>query len=84
MSDKFRAYDSKLLTDTFNDLSAMQTKIESLAKDSEADISALPPSVIPSELLYRVIITYSVMYDALLKTHITKAGGVSRASNYLH
>ena len=70
---KFRAYNSKLIADTYAITQQFQAKIEELVKANEgSDVSDLPASVIPTDTLYAILLCYDVMYNTLCTEHLIK------------
>jgi hypothetical protein len=83
MSEKFRAYDSKVLTDSY--LLAVQfvSKIESIINENDIPVTSLPASVLPTNELYAMCLCYEVMYDTLTKEHLIKDAHI-KPTNTVH
>lgn len=70
---KFRAYDSKVLADTYAITQQFQSKIEELIDENkDVTISELPFSLVPTDTFYAILLCYDVMYHALCTEHLIK------------
>lgn len=57
----------------------MRAKILELFKNTEdaKTLDDLPPSMIPTDMLYDVAVCFEGMYDTLLKAQLIKAGHIT-------
>lgn len=74
--NKFKVYDSKLLADIYNILSQIQTHIADIINSTE-EIKGpedVPPSMVPTDVLFNISTCYLAMYDKLLDNDLVKNG----------
>ncbi len=78
MANKLRAYNSKVLADHYAIMLQIQAKLEAILHSNSgiSDLSQLPQSLLPTELLYNITLCYEVMYNALLDSSLLKDGHV--------
>lgn len=72
---KIRAYDSKVLADTFALAAQIESNIDGmLAEGKNAKAEDLPTSILPTQLLYNIVICYGIMYNLMTESHLIKDG----------
>ena len=79
MKQKLRVWDSKLLADVYVKVAQLRASIEHIgAQINESDLSNLPGSMIPTELLYQITIAYEFLYDKLLDLDLLDSGNTKQ------
>lgn len=68
---KLRIWDAKALYTLLGTCIEFRTTIEEMMAESDG---SLPPSVVPTDMLYNIVAAYEVMYDLLLKEQLIKTG----------
>jgi hypothetical protein len=84
---KLRIWDIKAITTILASITQMQEKIETVLEsmtDKETTLDQLPPSLVPTELLYDIAICYSAMYELLEKEQLIKSGNLAKSTKTLH
>ena len=73
---KFRVWDNKALYQALEQATQIEEKVlEQLAGDSQdIYVSDLPHSVIPTEVLYNLAISYTEAYNKLLEYNLVTCG----------
>jgi hypothetical protein len=68
-----------VVVDNLQKLMQFRDKILELFKNTEdaKTINDLPPSMIPTDLLYDIAVCYEGMYDTLIKAQLIKAGHIT-------
>lgn len=66
-TSKFRIWDSLHIHDTVNHGIQLRTKLEQLCAESNKTLEELPDSLIPSNLLYMLVVSNEAMYNKLLE-----------------
>jgi hypothetical protein len=71
--------ETNVVIDNLQKLMQIRYKILELFKNTEdaQKLSDLPPSMIPSDLLYDISVCYEGMYDTLFKAQLIKAGHIT-------
>jgi hypothetical protein len=72
MSEKFRVWDSIHLHETVKHSIQFRAKLEQLCIENQQDLTELPDSLIPSELLYMLVTSIEAMYNKLLDQDLLK------------
>lgn len=70
---RFRLWDRKAIFDSLVHATEIATKIEEKC-DEETFPEDLPVSVVPTDMLYYIVVCYKEMYDALLDEDLIKSG----------
>ncbi len=83
---RFRIWDSSLIADNYSTLVQMQYQIETLIAGNKEDIGPedLPPSMVPTEVLYSVALCYEMMYDMLVKAELVDTGNAKPNNATIH
>jgi hypothetical protein len=73
---KLRVWDSKALTQILQVVTQFQEKIYGVISNMEkgTDVSALPPSLVPTDMLFDIAECYIAMYEILETEHLIKSG----------
>lgn len=72
---KIRIWDSQLLTNGFVLASQFKQNIETLFGEFNLmSIKEMPPSMIPSDTLYEIVLGYVTMYNTLLDHELLNTG----------
>lgn len=71
--------EAHIVVDNLQKLMQMRTKILELFRNTEdaKTLDDLPPSMIPTDMLYDVAVCFEGMYDTLLKAQLIKAGHIT-------
>lgn len=72
---KLRSYDSKVLADTFALAAQIESNIDEMLKE-DITPSDLPTSMLPTNLLYNIVVCYNVMYNMITEAHLIKDGHI--------
>lgn len=72
MSKKFRIWDSIQLHETVKNCTQLRFKLEQICIENEKELAELPDSLIPSELLYMIVVSNEAMYNKLLEQDLIK------------
>jgi hypothetical protein len=72
MSKKFRIWDSIQLHETVKNCTQLRFKLEQICIENEKQLAELPDSLIPSELLYMIVVSNEAMYNKLLEQDLIK------------
>lgn len=70
---KFRTIDTVGLTDSLEHAIQFSSKVEELLSGS-GSIDNLPPSIVPTEVLYNLSCGYEILYNRLMEYELLKAG----------
>lgn len=85
MTNKLRAFDQKVLADNYSEVSQILAKIDSLVEQNpEVDVAELPNSLVPTDLLYRIAICYTILYDELVKYELIRHGNPAKTSKLVN
>lgn len=81
---KIRVYESKTLADNYSKLAQILHKtMEAMEEAKVSDIELMPPSVVPTSLLYEVAVCYDIMYNMLVDKELLSAGS-PKSNNTFH
>ena len=72
MSERFRVWDSIKLHETIKYSIQFRAKLEQLCIDNKIELNNLPDSLVPSALLYMLVISNEAMYNKLLEQDLIK------------
>lgn len=72
MSKKFRIWDSIQLHETVKNCTQLRFKLEQICIENQKQLAELPDSLIPSELLYMIVVSNEAMYNKLLEQDLIK------------
>jgi len=72
MSERFRIWDSIQLHETIKYSIQFRAKLEQLCVDNKTELNNLPDSLVPSALLYMLVISNEAMYNKLLEQDLIK------------
>ncbi len=77
MSKKFRAYDTKIIVDTFSQTAQIEQNITGmLGGKANIEIADLPMSSIPTTTLYAIVVCYNAMFNMLEEAQLIQDGHV--------
>lgn len=71
---RFRVRDSIFLLNTWQKAIQISDTIETKCAEMETTPYRLPTSVIPTDILYDLVIGYTEMYDKLIEEELAQAG----------
>jgi len=72
MSNKFRLWDSIHLHETIKYSVQFRAKLEEVCIQNQKQLDELPDSLVPSALLYMLVISNEAMYNKLLEQDLLK------------
>jgi hypothetical protein len=76
---KIRIWDTKLLTDVFAIAAQMQLQLEDIVKQTGVtNLKSLPNSMVPTETLYHLVISYEILYNRLLDADLLNTGNAKQ------
>ena len=83
---KFRVLDNKTITRNLEHVIQIITRLEEVIDNTESTNLniELPPSVVPSALLYDIATTFEAMYNKLLDADLLEAGYPKTDKTKLH
>lgn len=82
---KLRVWDSDLLTSTYEKTSQIQANIEQLIDAIEShNVSDLPNSLVPTDTLYEVVLSFDLMFNLLLDKQLIETGNKKQDKNTIH
>lgn len=84
---KLRTWDSKALADGYVVSAQFKQHIKEIyGKLNTTSISELPPSLIPSEILYELVCGFGIMYNNLVNQDLLNTGNKKQERNnsFLH
>jgi hypothetical protein len=77
MTKKFRAYDTKVIVDTFSQTAQIEQTITNMLESGEnVSLSDLPISTLPTSTLYAIVVCYNIMFNMLEEAHLIQDGHV--------
>lgn len=81
---KIRVYESKALADNYSKLAQiLQKTTEAMEASKVSDINLMPPSLVPTSLLYEVALCYDIMYNMLIDRELLSIGS-PKSNNTSH
>lgn len=84
MSEKFRTWDSVVLTEAAGIATQIVAKVEQLCEDNELETPAdLPQSLVPSDKLYILAKAYHVAFEQLTRYELLKTGNI-KSTKQIH
>jgi hypothetical protein len=78
---KFRFWDNKTLFQNLERTLQFKEKIEELALEQEKNVTELPDSVVPTYVLYELVLCYEAMYDKLIEEELLTHGYPKSTTN---
>lgn len=82
---KLRVWDSDLLTSTYEKTSQIQASIEQLIDAIEShNVGDLPNSLVPTDTLYEVVLSFDLMFNLLLDKQLIETGNKKQDKNTIH
>lgn len=69
---QFRIWESVQLQETVRNCIELRFKLEQICIEQEKQLTELPDSLIPSELLYMIVASNEAMYNKLLQQDLLK------------
>jgi hypothetical protein len=69
---QFRIWESVQLQETVKNCIELRFKLEQICIEQEKQLTELPDSLIPSELLYMIVASNEAMYNKLLQQDLLK------------
>jgi hypothetical protein len=81
MSKKFRVWDSFQLNESIKYSIQFKTKLEELCISNKKSLEDIPDSIVPSSILYMIVISNEIMYKKLLEQDLIQ---VSNPTNNLN
>lgn len=82
---KLRVWDSDLLTSTYEKTSQIQANIEQLIDAIEShNVGDLPNSLVPTDTLYEVVLSFDLMFNLLLDKQLIETGNKKQDKNTIH
>jgi len=82
---KFRIWDSEALASSLKIAIQMRAKINEIAIENKVPINSVPQSLVPTSILYDLIVCYEAMYNKLLDNDLVKTGNLrTPTKNNLH
>ena len=84
--NKLNVWDSSFLAENYNVASQAVTRLIAVAESLEesVELSALPPSMFPTETLYNICVGYMAMHDALSEHKLLSSGNGKKPSSKIH
>ena len=82
MKHQYRVRDSNFLADTLQKVTQITSKIEELCTE-DSNPKDLPHSLVPTEVLYSILIAYESMHSALVNRELV-IEGQHRANKRIH
>lgn len=77
MTKKFRAYDTKVIVDTFSQTAQIEQTITNMLESGEnVSLSDLPISTLPTSTLYAIVVCYNAMFNMLEEAQLIQDGHV--------
>lgn len=80
-NEKFRVWDSVTLTETAKLALQLKQKIEEICETVNKTPDELPDSVLDTERLYMLSISYMAAYDKLVEYNLLKTGNIKQTKN---
>lgn len=80
-NEKFRVWDSVTLTETAKLAIQLKQKIEEICQTVNKTPDELPDSVLDTERLYMLSISYMAAYDKLVEYNLLKTGNIKQTKN---
>ena len=81
---KFRLWDSDELYKNLKTATQIKTKIQEIAVETKTSIHDIPQSLVPTSILYDLIVCYEAMYNKLLDSDLIRIGNSKTNKNNLH
>lgn len=84
MTDKFNIWDSITLQDTVKHAIQIRGKIAQICTQHNVVPSQLPPSMVPTDYLFDIVIAFEALYNKLLEHNLAKTGNLNSDRNNIH
>ena len=81
---KFKVWDSKVLTLSYEQVLQIKTRIENACIESGIEPTDLPMSAVPSHILYDISVCYLALYQKTLENDLISSGYPSKLTNTIH
>jgi hypothetical protein len=79
---KTRIWEDALVNAALRHSLQIQENIENLVNTSETQPNELPPSLVPSDLLYNLAGCYQLLYNIILKRDLIETGNTTVPKNF--
>jgi hypothetical protein len=79
---KTRIWEDSLVGAALRHSLQIKENIENLADTSETQPHEMPPSLVPSDLLYNLVSCYHLLYSMILKRDLIETGNTTVPKNF--
>lgn len=81
---KFNLNDTNFIYETLVDVEQIKEKIIETCLELQKNPEALPPSLVPTKILFAIVDCYSAMYEKLTQEEILRTGYPKSKDTKLH
>jgi hypothetical protein len=84
MSEELKLWENAAINDAVKHAIQIRENIEHIAITSNAEITSMPASIVPTGLLYNLACCYEILYNLALMQQLIETGNLRSTTNNIH